>query len=190
LTGSNKIRPSIRGWVTHGKHAACPLTFIAIGESTCDPALNEIFDIGRANQFGEYCGEEIEKEKSSEGSKGRNQSKSALDIHAQWIEDHCDCQCGDGRIDSLVDDTLQGLAGRDPLGTAIWRSDLGSFLWQCPDKQVSSEIAFKVSDLKNYSNPVGLRLGGCTRFLKCLALYAKSFVRCIQVKQRRVVDLH
>jgi hypothetical protein len=117
-------------------HAACPLTFTAIAESTCDPALNKIFEIRRANHFGEYCGEEIEKEKSSAGTKGIDQSKSALDLHAQRPDYHNYYQRGDGRINGLAGDTIERVAGRDPLGIAVWRSDLGSFLWQCPDQQV------------------------------------------------------
>jgi len=123
----------MRGWATHGKHAARPLTFIAIGESTCDPALNEIFHVRRANHFGEYCGEEIEKEKSSDGT---NQSKSALDIDAEWTEDHGHYQRGDGCAHCLAGRSIQGMGRRNPLGFSVWCFDLGDFLWQYPDQQV------------------------------------------------------
>ena len=47
---------------------------------------------------------------------------------------------------SLAGHSIQRLAGRDPLGIAFWRFDLGNFLWQYPDQQIITQITSQRSE--------------------------------------------
>jgi hypothetical protein len=83
---------------THSRYARLPPQFIVVAGMN-DPGVD--------------CDEEKEESAKAKRAKYRKKSKSALDIHAQWTEDHDDYQHRNGRPDRLAGHSLERMVGRD-----------------------------------------------------------------------------
>lgn len=96
------------------------------------------------NNFpGAYRGEKKEEEADVGRARCKKEFEPAMDQHAHRHKDHHRHEHSHGRSDSLAGHSFQRLAGRDPLGIAVWRFDLGDFLWQYPDQQVLAQKSVK-----------------------------------------------